>query len=287
MFTCLHLQNFLSFQMDAVPLQHLNVVIGMNGTGKSNFVRAFEACTLRRLQQSDISYNADSAVLSLQDHEDNVVSYLQKRDDTGLSQPLQVGYVPFGIEVYDGPLRASKLWNVQMYTLLKRLYSDAVSREKLHSYLHVIAPHASFAGLAEYEKYEDFGIRTETGRTKSVLELSQGAYKFLGLMAILLDNDPNKLVVLDHFTGDLHPDVICQVADMLKNACPQVIITTHSSMLLHALSYDETTINSVLVCEMDFNGVSSLRRLNAKQDNLLDKDLGEEWASGALGGVRW
>ena len=66
----------------------------------------------------------------------------------------------------------------------------------------------------------------------------------------------------------------------------QVIVTTHSDILVDALSH---VPECVLVCEKDSNS-TTVRRLS--QDTLcewLKEDylLGDLWRSGELGGNRW
>jgi predicted ATPase len=83
----------------------------------------------------------------------------------------------------------------------------------------------------------------------------------------------------------LHPDAIQIVAEMLKEASrrTQLIVTTHSSSLVSALSAPE----AVMVCERDFDGSTTLRRLEADRLKkwLNDYSLGDLWLMGELGGT--
>ena len=66
----------------------------------------------------------------------------------------------------------------------------------------------------------------------------------------------------------------------------QLIVTTHSDILIDALSGDP---ESVVVCERDPELGTSFERLSAEKLKLwLERyKLGELWRKGQLGGVPW
>jgi predicted ATPase len=117
--------------------------------------------------------------------------------------------------------------------------------------------------------------------------LSDGTLRYLCLLAILLHPEPPPLVAIEEPELGLHPDVIPHLGDLLLQASRrmQLVVTTHSRMLVDALTQDPA---SVIVCEMD-EGESSLKRLEAGalQDWLEKYSLGELWSMGELGGNRW
>jgi predicted ATPase len=117
--------------------------------------------------------------------------------------------------------------------------------------------------------------------------LSDGTLRYLSLLAVLLNPDPGSLVAIEEPELGLHPDVIPHVAELLVRAShrTQLIVTTHSRMLVDALS---DHASSVVVCEKE-NGESRLERLNGiALDAWLDKfSLGELWSIGEIGGNRW
>ena len=121
-----------------------------------------------------------------------------------------------------------------------------------------------------------------------VNRLSDGTIRYLCLLAILCHPDPPPLICIEEPEIGLHPDILHDVAGLLLEASErtQLIVTTHSDILIDALSGDP---ESVVVCERDPDMGTSFERLSAKKLNLWLEDfkLGEIWRSGEIGGVRW
>ncbi len=125
------------------------------------------------------------------------------------------------------------------------------------------------------------------GREIPATRLSDGTLRYLCLLAILLHPEPPPLVALEEPELGLHPDVIPHIADLLVRASQrtQLVVTTHSRMLVDALSADPS---SVIVCEK-IDGASRFERLDpdALKLWLESYSLGELWSMGELGGNRW
>lgn len=115
------------------------------------------------------------------------------------------------------------------------------------------------------------------------MRLSDGTLRFIALLVTLLSDPPPPVVCIEEPELGLHPDALSLVADLLVEASArtQLIVTTHSDVLLSALADHE---ESVLVC--DYVGGTLVRRL--KSDDLSDwlktYRLGELWRIGHLGG---
>ncbi|WP_437720915.1 AAA family ATPase [Sorangium sp. So ce861] len=143
----------------------------------------------------------------------------------------------------------------------------------------------------------DFSVQIEGGTVQIFLEeerwtlpatrLSDGTIRWLALLAILLDPAPPPLVCIEEPELGLHPDLMPTLARLLLGASErtQVIVTTHSDVLVDALS---DTPEAVLVCERH-EGQTTLRRLtrDALSTWLEAYTLGELWRKGELGGTRW
>ena len=118
--------------------------------------------------------------------------------------------------------------------------------------------------------------------------LSDGTIRYLCLLAILCHPDPPPLICIEEPEIGLHPDILRDVALLLLEASErtQLIVTTHSDILINALSGDPET---VVVCERDPDMGTSFERLSAKKLDLwLERyKLGELWRKGQLGGVPW
>jgi len=121
----------------------------------------------------------------------------------------------------------------------------------------------------------------------SANRLSDGTLRYLCLLAILCDPAPPPLICIEEPELGLHPDIIGKLADLLVDASTrtQLIVTTHSDILLDALS---DHADSVVVCEKH-DGKTIIERLDPSRfASFLEKyRLGELWMRGAIGGTRW
>ncbi len=162
-------------------------------------------------------------------------------------------------------------------------------------------PKAKQALLAQlrdlYEGLTDFDVSIEGGTVQVFFtegdftipapRLSDGSLRYLCLLAILCDPDPPPLIGIEEPELGLHPDLLPKVADLLVEASTrcQLIVTTHSDILVDALSEQP---ESIVVCEKH-EGQTIMRRLKSKElTPWLEKyRLGQLWTSGELGGTRW
>ena len=150
-----------------------------------------------------------------------------------------------------------------------------------------------------YDLYEQVGVRIDTNTAQlwvrekglsSVVpatRLSDGTLRFLALLAILCHPEPPRLICIEEPELGLHPDIIPQIANLLKSASErtQLIVTTHSKALIDEFSDDP---ESVIVCERNFDSGSEFKRLPADrlQKWLERYQLGELWEKGEIGGTR-
>ena len=150
-----------------------------------------------------------------------------------------------------------------------------------------------------YEGASDLRTNIEGGRVQvrlfekhlrggtPLVRLSDGTLRWLTLLAILLNPDPPPLVCIEEPELGLHPDMIHELGNLLKEASTrmQLIITTHSDRLVEEFT---DTPEAVVVCEKE-NGASKFRRLDRKQlaSWLEDYTLGQIWTRGQIGGTRW
>lgn len=124
------------------------------------------------------------------------------------------------------------------------------------------------------------------GAVIPAVRLSDGTLRFLSLLAILLHPTPPAVVCIDEPELGMHPDSIPLIAELLRSASErcQVIVTTHSDLLVDALS---DRPECVLVCERDDKG-THIKPLNAEElaPWLEEYRLGQYWLRGGIGGVR-
>ncbi len=148
-----------------------------------------------------------------------------------------------------------------------------------------------------YEGLSDFDVSVEGGTVQVVFtegdfiipatRLSDGTLRYLCLIAILCDPEPPPLIGIEEPELGLHPDILPKLADLLLAASErtQLIVTTHSDILVDALTEHPETI---VVCEKH-RGHTVTRRLNGEElaPWLQDYRLGDLWTRGQLGGTRW
>ena len=128
---------------------------------------------------------------------------------------------------------------------------------------------------------------TEGNLSIPARRVSDGTLRFLCLLAILVDPEPPPLIAIEEPELGLHPDIHPQLATLLLDASTrtQLIVTTHSDMLVDALT---DTPETIVVCEK-VGGSTRLERLDPeKLKPWLEKyRLGELWMRGEIGGTRW
>lgn len=150
-----------------------------------------------------------------------------------------------------------------------------------------------------YDGAFDVDVKIDAGKATTVVveknmcsaipakRLSDGTLRYLCLLAILLNPTPPPLICIDEPELGMHPDLINNLAKLLKEASTrtQIIVNTHSSLLLNAFS---DAPEAVIICEKA-NGSTSLNRLREEDVAPLLKDhlLGDLWIRGDLGGNRW
>lgn len=137
-------------------------------------------------------------------------------------------------------------------------------------------------GSVQIYLHED-GLKTPIPATR----LSDGTIRFLALMAVLLHPKKAPLVCIEEPELGLHPDALAIIAELLveAKAKTQVIVTTHSDVLVSALTEEA---DSVLVSDYVGGGTEFRRLESAKLKHWLEKyRLGEIWRIGKLGGNLW
>ena len=148
-----------------------------------------------------------------------------------------------------------------------------------------------------YEGITDFHVKIEGSTVQLFLEegdvvipatrLSDGTLRYLCLLAVLCHPQPPPLICIEEPELGLHPDILPTVGKLLLEASErsQLIVTTHSDMLVDALTNDWW---SIVVCEKH-DGQTVMRRLDEEKMVawLEDYRLGELWSSGEIGGNPW
>ena len=128
---------------------------------------------------------------------------------------------------------------------------------------------------------------TEGDTSIPATRLSDGALRYLCLLAILYNPKPPPVVCMEEPELGLHPDIVAGLGEHLRVASErmQLIVTTHSDILIDALS---DTPDSIVVFENN-DGATRMNRLDAVglSEWLEEYRLGQLWTSGQIGGTRW
>ena len=338
-----------------LPLQPLNVLIGANGSGKSNLL---EAIGLLRASPSDLAepiarrggpdeffWKGPNAPHRL--HIEAIVHFPQDRD---LRHSLDVanvgGRIGVTAETVEGltagphyqnsdspPPEASmlrvaapqtELWYLKEQYEAIRLYtswsfgSDAPLRAPVgahgrsdfldegggnlalvlsqfrgdHKQALLDALRSLYEGILGFRCPVTGGtvglfLEEKGNRVIPATVLSDGALRYLCLLAVLLHPKPPPLICIEEPELGLHPDLLPTLSDLMRDASQrsQIIATTHSDVLVDTLT-DQP--ESVVICEKH-DGETEMRRVErADLSKVLDgHGLGDLWTSGELGGTRW
>jgi predicted ATPase len=148
-----------------------------------------------------------------------------------------------------------------------------------------------YGGIHDFEVFIEGGtvqvFFTEGDFSIPATRLSDGTLRYLCLLAILCDPEPPKMVCIEEPELGLHPDILPNVADLIKAAAErtQIIVTTHSDILVDAMT---DTPESVVVCEKHEGKTEMTRLATEDLKAWLEKfRLGQLWIEGQLGGKRW
>jgi predicted ATPase len=170
--------------------------------------------------------------------------------------------------------------------VLNRLRREPAVKNRLLEALQAL-----YEGIDDYDVHIEGGtvqVFFQEGRfTVPATRLSDGTLRYLCLLAILCHPAPPPVVCIEEPELGLHPDVLPTLADLMKEASTrcQLIVTTHSDVLVDALSEQP---ESILVAEKHETG-TTLTRLDADKLKpwLATYRLGQLWTRGEIGGTRW
>ena len=255
--------------------------------------------------------NRDRNLISGPFHENHrmdqsALSQFRSPNEYGVISALASRYKEFGI--YDS-------WQFGRETLLRSTQPADLRTDRLEedfSNLYIFLNHLQntpeektkiVEGMQDvYERFVDYSVLTYPGaavllsfieelhgirQSVSAVRLSEGSLRYLSLLAILYNPKPYPIVCIEEPELGLHPDILPRLARHLQAASErmQVIITTHSDILVDALS---DTPESIVVCENQ-EGSTTMERLDPSEMGVwLEKyRLGQLWTSGQIGGTRW
>ena len=127
----------------------------------------------------------------------------------------------------------------------------------------------------------------ELSRAVGAQHISDGTLRYLLLLTIFLNPENGNLLCIDEPEIGLHPDMTNTIAEAIKDTThngSQIIIATHSPLLLNSFELDE-----ILIFEKNENNSSIVLKKTEKDFEDWDEDFlsGQMWLRGQLGGKRW
>ncbi|OQX00347.1 MAG: chromosome segregation protein SMC [Desulfobacteraceae bacterium IS3] len=123
-------------------------------------------------------------------------------------------------------------------------------------------------------------------KSVSIEHISDGTLRYLLLLSVLFNPEQGSLVCIEEPETGLHPDMINTISDAIKQSSKktQVIVTTHSPLLLNSFDIDD-----ILVFEKNNQNETEVSVKSADEFDKLIKDfmVGQAWLQGLIGGKRW
>ncbi len=124
-------------------------------------------------------------------------------------------------------------------------------------------------------------------RAVGAQHISDGTLRYLLLLTIFLNPDNGNLLCIDEPEIGLHPDMTNTIAQAIKDTTingSQIIIATHSPLLLNSFDLDD-----ILIFEKNVNNSSIVTKKTEEDFKDWDEDFlaGQMWLRGELGGKRW
>lgn len=119
-----------------------------------------------------------------------------------------------------------------------------------------------------------------------VTHISDGTLRFLCLLSIFFNPDRGRLVCIDEPEVGLHPDMILNITNAIKEASidTQFIIATHSENILNNFE-----LENIRIIEKDNTNASTVKSFSESDFEgwYEEFSLGKMWREGDLGGNRW
>jgi len=301
MLTHVHFTNFRSFVDAETPLRPFTLVVGANGSGKSNFLKFFQATSRSGLWVSHMAHPKSRRGGTFVHSDDEIVEVEDGRI------PSQLRWRNSNLEVYN-PL-ADRIAAAEKPAASPVVHGDGSGTcqvldalktgdredlfERIEAALKIYVPEVEKLSLKTLGETKQIQIREHNlDQPLPATELSEGTRLILCLLTILHQEQPPPIILLEDIDRGLHPRLFEYVAPLIRRIAEDhdinVIATTHNPYLVNYFRDDKEAV--VLVEKV--NGESRLIPLPERLKELNDKDgdveempLGELWFSGLLGGT--
>ena len=299
------IENFKSIKKANVELRNLNVLIGANGAGKSNFISFFEMLSedakgnlanyvAQRGGANKFLYFgrkiSDKITGSLSFNEGRYSWVFRPTDDDnlllwGTEDTSFNSAIKQTCNVHDNRFLREDASNLSAF-LYKLKLKHKKEYDLIEKTIKLIAPFFHRFELAPLELNPET-IRLEWKEKGSdtyfnANQLSDGTLRMICLITLLLQPNPPDTIIIDEPELGLHPFAISILADLIKKASKrsQLIISTQSVTFVNHFS-----LSDIIVVDREDNQ-SKFRRLDEKELEvwLESYSLGELWEKNLIGG---
>jgi predicted ATPase len=315
--TRVDIENFRSIYKASVPLSPFTLLVGANGTGKSNFLKL-----LRMLSQEATAFHYEDDELTFQEHS----FFLKEKHYSHLDEPQAVGI--FGgtksrliYEINDGNSidnKPEELLDVKVFSFDpqssgKEEYlmgepsisenGEGVVRvldslktgdredlfEKIEATFKSYIPEIVKLSFVPGSSVKSLQIRDKyLPQPVLVRDLSEGTQIILLIITLLYQENRPSLICIEDLDRGLHPRLFQKIIELCFDLSSredgvQIIATTHNPYLVDEFKGHE---EAVLIVEKN-NGETTFTQLSERLKNLEaeEEPLGSLWYSGFVGGV--
>jgi len=305
MLTSVRLQGFKSFTDATVKLAPLTVLIGSNGSGKSNFLDALQM--LHRLNHCQVDALADDRSFLI-DPKPFALGITGSNDDTFNCTFDESGFTVF--TETPNPLKSINFLNLDPSRL--RQYERQVNSVQMGvdgtGFAGVVAKLcqnentkiAYLDWLTELRPEQIVDVEVRAGAANDLMfglveknrgwmaapALSDGTLRFAALVAALFQPVKPKLICIEEIENGMHPARLRLVLELLRAFVAngtQVIVTTHAPWLLAWLSKEELAATQIFYRGEDGSSqVKSCGEHEFLKDALKNTPIEELFAEGYL-----
>lgn len=295
MITKIEIQNYRSIYNATVNLSPFTLLIGANGTGKSNFLRLLS----HRWGEKHVNHTTEGQKVAFTNHENieavttqgaDTWSFLPDKDKNWNDfQKIQCFTInPANIGLPEQLIGSPKVENdgkgaVRVLDSLKtgdREDLFNIIESKLKEYIPEIeklsfVPDNNAKILQVRERYIKKPIRLS--------ELSDGTRLLLTILTIIYQENPPSVICLEEIDRGLHPRLFEKVIQLCfditadENA-PQIVATTHNPYLVDLFKDRESAV--IIVEKKEGQTVFTSLEDRMKNMDIEEEPLGSLWYSG-------
>ncbi|MCP4109810.1 MAG: ATP-binding protein [Desulfobacteraceae bacterium] len=314
MITEVKIKNYKSILDASIPLSPFTLLIGANGTGKSNFLQLLKDIPNYRETRFPRHVN----YLSLAQQFDFIINNKETFITTFDSIQKEI-VIYCGDVIYVGiPDRIPEMKNVSIFSLnplnagqSENLVTNPVVHEDgsgvvqvldslktgdredlfntIESTLKQYIPEIEKLSFITGKSEKQLQVREKhISQPIPVSELSEGTRLTLIILTILFQERPPSLICIEEINRGLHPRLFGQIVQLCsdmanKENMPQIIATTHNPYLVDHFKDNES---AVVIVEKE-NGQTTFTTLEERLRHLEpdEEPLGALWYSGIVGGV--